>query len=633
MKNIKKIILLAAMLVLMVFVLSGCGAKVSGTMTIDENFAGKRDIIVALDSDDLSHVTGGIGGLENVIKGSIPPEMTYAIANNQITFTIEYKDINDYRNKVTKIIAAGVTESEKAEESHIVPEIIYERNESYFKKGILFSENFTNIDLVDWYREALRTADIIDESESNWFEKGNNIVTIEGTEYDCGDKLSVEDQDNACISSCDVITEVMVDGTIEREIRFTADESIIEKLSEKGCELESYLKALSGENVAFTSESDDGSVDYIFTINASNAEDLVKKTNKVMQNENNKFSIETTLSEEQKGVANVSVSEVIDGSFYLDYNSRHPLSHTIKVYNNADFKGGVTGENEFEDVYDNEGSINYSPSSTAEYSFAFDWQIEFEKINFNVNLNSEDDVEVSFECEFSETLPEEMRKSAIERVKDFVDAEDCEETDEGITISLSGDVFTVSQKINDIFAKAASTQDAEDDEYFSISNINEFDTIALFTEGSSCEIFYDFTPLFGESDVFVEESDGFLSGKYYPSATTNDEGETYISACGSVSIYTKEADFVAIIIATFSLIVAVFGVIFALKNLDELKKFIAELKEKKTAAAQNASEETDAPQQEPQQEPQPQEPQETVDAQPSVPTQDTETNDDEEDIL
>ena len=51
------------MLVLMVLVLAGCGANVSTSMTIDENFAGKRDITLTLDSSDVSEITGGITGI------------------------------------------------------------------------------------------------------------------------------------------------------------------------------------------------------------------------------------------------------------------------------------------------------------------------------------------------------------------------------------------------------------------------------------------------------------------------------------------------------------------------------------------------------------------------------------------
>ena len=185
MKTIRKL-LLAVLALLAVCVLTGCGAKVSSDMTVSKDFAGSREIVLDIASDDLEKVEGGIKALEKIIKADIPDEMTYKInhqddGSEQIVFTITFEDLEGYREKITTILDAGVTEEE--EENKIVPEIRFEYSDTYFKKGVVFQENFNNVDLVDWFREGIREAGIITESESNWSETADSIVTIEGVEY------------------------------------------------------------------------------------------------------------------------------------------------------------------------------------------------------------------------------------------------------------------------------------------------------------------------------------------------------------------------------------------------------------------------------------------------------------------
>ncbi|MBR6501845.1 MAG: hypothetical protein IKT42_00220 [Clostridia bacterium] len=586
MKNVKKIVLLFGLLLLMVFALSGCGANVSGSMTIDKNFAGTREVIVAIDSDDLSSVTGGMTGLENVIKSSIPSQMSYKIEGTTITFSISFANITEYREKVTAIIAAGVTESEKTDGDYITPVVNYERNESYFKKGIMLEENFNNMDLIDWYREALRTANIISESESNWYETGKLNVTLEGSDYSFSSNVDIDEQENTCLSNCNVTTKLLVDGTFEREIVFAANDSDVKALAEKGCELATYFKEFAKDGVTFAAETDDdGNGTYTFTIKADTAEDLLKKTNVIMQNENSKFTVTTTLDEEKLGIAHVAIDEVIDASFYLDYESDNDVTHTIYVYNNAEKVIATYGEKETRCHENEDGSVWYYPNKNTEYHFEFDWQIEFEKVNFSVTPIGEGEIEVAFDCEFADVLPEDMKKSAIDRIKGFLESTECEETDNGVKFSFSGDVATVTLQINKVVQNASGYEGEEAQQYFCVDHIAEFDTYSLFTAGQCCDISYDFTALFGDVKLYVDQTEGFMSSKYYEGVALDDEGEYYIEASGNLAVYTKDLAWMSVIITAISLILLIFGVIFALKNLSELKSFIASLKEKKAAKA------------------------------------------------
>ena len=73
---------------------------------------------------------------------------------NILTFNIEFKNLEDYRTKVEKIIRAGSNEK-------LIPNVVYENLNTVFKKGVKFTENFTSFDLLQWYFDAVKEAGII----------------------------------------------------------------------------------------------------------------------------------------------------------------------------------------------------------------------------------------------------------------------------------------------------------------------------------------------------------------------------------------------------------------------------------------------------------------------------------------
>ena len=606
----------------MMFLLSGCGADVSTKMTVDENFAGKRVIKLFISDDDLGKVTGGINGLKNVVKKNIPKAMSYKVASAEggknITFTIAFKDIKDYRTKVTSIINAGVTAEEKTKGNLLVPEVVYEKNESYFKKGIKFTENFDSVDLLDWFREALRKAKIISESESNWFEYGDTVLVMEGTEYTPGRQLKVDTQENTCLDSLDVTTKILLDNTIERTIVFSANEETVTKLSEKGCELETYFKDFVSGDDTFKAEQNEeyGGWKYTFSIKADTAEALTEKTNKIMQTETNTFVLEATVDPEKTGFAKVNIKENIDASFYLDFGSSREVVSNIYVYNNAELIKLAAGEAEVSYNKTEDGTgITYYPSSTLEYDFSYDWQIEFEKLKLDVDSSFfGDDVTVTLDCELFDALSKEMKDSAKKRIQEFLDSEESYKTDDnGITIEITGAAKDVEKKLNDMIGKAAQSakvetvqenseeyyeeepkeEPVENEGYFTIET-EEVTTGNIFTDGKVLKVDYNLAPVFGEAQIKVENKSDFLSAKYYQGDVTTDKDAKYVFASGNIAVYKLTPSIIGFGIGLVTLILLVVGIILLLGSLKKLKEYLAEQKKvraekAKAIAEQNAA--------------------------------------------
>lgn len=324
------------LLALIICFTAACGADISTKLTVDDSFNGTREITAVIDIDDITKVTGGAAALEQVIKESKPADMDYTVKNNGgntvITFTIKFSGLEEYRTKINNIIDAG-----RAEDSELVPEVVFETGKTYFKEGFRLSENFTSVDLLNWYINALEESGIISESQGNWYEIGENKIVFSGKEYSSGSRLEADEQIKRCLSGINVTTTVTTAGDFERVIEFTSDNDTEEELEKAGCVLEEYLKNLCPEGDKFekTSEEDSYNNTYAFTLNADSAEELVEKTDAVLQTKN-KLSITAEALENTPGTAAISVTESIDGTYYIDYDSSRVTSR-LKVYDGVEY--------------------------------------------------------------------------------------------------------------------------------------------------------------------------------------------------------------------------------------------------------------------------------------------------------
>ena len=189
-----KVLCLIVSLVLLVALLVGCGANVSTVMdisTANGGFAGSRVITLLIGNDDLDSVTGGMTGLETVLTENLPADLTYAISNpseteSQITFTLAFTSMDDYKTKVTNILALDA-------ENEIVPEIVFEKSDNLFRRGMKYTENFQSFDLLRWYFNALQTANIINErnpvcygTDARW---ANHLYPVYMTESYCKNRF------------------------------------------------------------------------------------------------------------------------------------------------------------------------------------------------------------------------------------------------------------------------------------------------------------------------------------------------------------------------------------------------------------------------------------------------------------
>lgn len=574
MKN-KKIGLLLIPLLLMICILAGCGAVINTELNITKDFAGQRKIDVIINNDDLkSYVTGGINALKKAADSKLPSEMSCALSEvddgSCLTFTIDFKSIDDYREKVAAVIDAGSNKE-------LTPEIEYENLDTIFKKGVKLNENFTSFDLLQWYFDAVKEANIItNSSTSDWYEIKDNKIVLDSVEYDSYSKLSVNKQELCCLDSIYVNTILNIDGTFSREFRFLASDTTVEELSEKGCNLSSYISNLASEDDTYSESTDKATNEYIITVKADDTKQLVEKTNKILQT-SNEFSLDIESNSEKVGNANVTIEEKLDGSFYLDYSSSDPLHSTIVPYdNNCKLIKCDNAE-----VLANDGKLGYTPSPAMKYCFDLDWKISFASVEIITDISSNDKAVVDFVFTSEETLQEDLKESAVEALKASCgEYGEFSENGDIATVSFTGSIDELNNKISS-FIRSNDTAATEEKTYFEIS-FSKSETTSNFTNAYSGKITYDLSPIIGNTRITFNDVDGIFTDYYYQGYfATDDDGNKIINSIGEVSFTLVKFSFLIAALFIISCIVLIVGIILLVVKRKELLNIISNIKNKK----------------------------------------------------
>lgn len=565
MRGIKRTVAIITSLILVICLLAGCGATINTKMSFDKSFAGQRQIDVRIASSDLSEVSGGITSLQSIADANIPEGMTYTVSsdgdNTVMTFVIAFNGLEDYRNKVSAIINKGDAESE--------PSIYYEDLDTVFKKGIKFNENFTSFDLLNWYFNALKTANIINSDSSNWYELGDSTVIIDGTEYETNSQMNVEEQELCCLDRICVYTYFNIDGSFKRVITFSAEEDTVNELKNKDCELDKYLKKLISKDDILETSQEDGNYLFTVTLNAKDAKELVKKTDSVLQTKNS-FSCVITENGKNDGKAKVKITEKLDGSYYLDYDSSSPLESTFYLFDNIEI---VDNDEDYDFDYN---QLTYYPNATNETVFDFNWKISFASVQINADFHGKDSSSIDFVFTSEKSLDDKLKNSAVKSLQKACEKHGkFKESDGSCTVSFSGKTKDVIKEINKFLCGNGKSEDAN---YFSIS-LFDGETNSKLTKSICGEISYDLSNIIGNTQVTFNDKEGFLKACYYDGDFTIDEdGNKTSSSTNTITIILIKPSLLNLILFILFLAFAICGIILLLINRKSLVNIIKNFK-------------------------------------------------------
>lgn len=572
-----KIICVTAMLVLFTALLAGCGARVSTTMTVDAangNFAGSRVMTLLIENEDLSKVTGGMPALETVITQSMPADLSYIVSypsetQSQITFTLAFTSLDDYKTKVTNLLAADA-------ENTLVPEITFEKNETVFRKGLKFEENFDTVNLLKWYQNAIAAANIITESSSNWYEMGDTVLVVDGTTLDTyGSRYDYDKVDERFLNSCDVRTVMNVNGTYDRTITFEASKSSLEDLTEVNENFAGYMQSIATEGITYATETDPDTerTSYIYTITGVSAEDLVAKTNAIMQTPDNTFAVTITPKEGVAGKAVVSIQESLNGSFYMDADY-HSVDSTIVTYPNFRLTDGNASTN-----YSENELYCYTKGGEA-YTLTGDWLVGYEKAELKIKASSPKKMTAQLILKASDSLAAEIRDIAFSALEAAC-ANNAKFSKDGntATCEFTGNADELADKI-DAFVKVYQPPKEDEDVEYGEVFLKELATASKFTKGLYGTLDINLYPVLGNTKLYISTEGGTEIADQLEADETGKFSETDVS----LRFYAVNMNFIMLIVAAVFGVLLLGGAAIAVINREGFAIWIAEMKAKSAPA-------------------------------------------------
>ena len=152
----KKILVMVLLFALLV--LSGCGIKLTSKVNIGENFSGTRTMTCTFSTSDFQHFfNGSQKDLDQTIKDTCPSQLSYKKTSDDgdtiYTFYLKFSSLDDYREKVGKIL-------------NFSPKITWQYGDSPFVSGLIYQENFSSTDLMTWLYTALYEENYVDKDSA-----------------------------------------------------------------------------------------------------------------------------------------------------------------------------------------------------------------------------------------------------------------------------------------------------------------------------------------------------------------------------------------------------------------------------------------------------------------------------------
>lgn len=555
-------------LALLLTLFAGCGARVTTVMTVDEKFSGTRVITLTINPEDMQYVTGGKEALNKVVKANLPKDLTYTSAKDEagqisMVFILSFSGLEDYRAKVGRLIALD-------KNNKISPMVKFETQNTKFKKGVKVEENFSSADLMKWLLNAVEAAKIVTEgSASNWYEMGTDKLVMGGQTYTMtgGHNINLNKQTDHCLNRGEVTTTLLPDGKIQRVISLIAYKDTVKEFEEANGSLKDYMASVAKDGITFeavTKEHENTWYNYTFT--AANAEEVVAKTNAILQTKTNAFSLEISPKEEKVGMATIKLTEALDGSYYFSNNA--PFRSKFVLYTNAKkVKGpGSYGERRNEFIY--------NPIDTVKNEFLCDWQVSFKDVSLEMKARNAKKMDMKLTFTADETLPENIRAIAMDALeKAAKDTGKFKKKGASATLSFSGKTEKVAAQVNGFVKNYVTLQGdtPKQDNSYCVVSLDTLNTPSKFTKGTYGDMRMSLGPVLGDMKLKLVTSGGLSKMQITSDVSKDEEGNQFVGANMHVSFTLVRMNFLTVIFTVLFVALLVAGVLIAILRRDDFK--------------------------------------------------------------
>jgi|GEM_PF-2026457 len=162
--------------------LAACGADVNTQLELDKNYSGERQFVLTMAESDADTLSGGVDAAEQAFQSHLPDALAFEGIESvedgyKATFTMQFDDVADYRNKITSLLdASDIAESER--------DMNVQVDEQQLVTSIVFEEDFYNDELMGWASDALIEEGVVPGTTPVLTSNGTASVVFNGEEVD-----------------------------------------------------------------------------------------------------------------------------------------------------------------------------------------------------------------------------------------------------------------------------------------------------------------------------------------------------------------------------------------------------------------------------------------------------------------
>lgn len=496
MRYIKKIITVVFLAAIFACIFTGCEDQIqlNTAMNINKDFSGTRVMQLEISKSSFeSNSNKSIDEVASLIKSSCPSEMKLDFQDTgdsyQYTFTIEFKNQDEYTQKVCAILGRDVT-----------AQISMPNN--IFSSGIIVHEDFTSEELLNWVSDALHDNDVT--SQSDIFSNNGSTVTACGKVYPVtSSQISISDISYTNVIGIDIFTDIINSDTFSRSIliRIPKEEWLVKK--------EAIHKYASGNvpgECTYAEEESDSEVTLVFSLKEVSLSAMEEKMKQIL--DYNSYHIESAASasdqEKNSDAANQKSSteseyqkpfniktgytEYLDLSAYagsssgkitLNYYVQKAVGGDQKVQylSNGEYINGLLSDSQNSDY----SVVEIRDFSANSIQVSSETDYAAEKIELKTELKSNSNVAKVVELTIAPQPNDSDKALILENLKGLSkDATKIEYSKTGdsqavITITINGDIKGVNKTVGSLFGSNNSITHFKEKGFFKLNKTGVFD--------------------------------------------------------------------------------------------------------------------------------------------------------------
>ena len=329
MKYLKKIIAATVLAISLTLILTGCSDQIQlkTSLNINNDFSGSRVILLEITKSSFeSNSEKGIGEVVSLINSCCPPEMISEFKDGadsyQYTFTINFKDQDEYIQKVRSILG------QEAEVKIFAPNNI-------FSSGLIVDENFSSQQLLSWLIKILQENNVV--SRSDIFSDNGSTLSFGDKAYSVENpQISVSDLTYTNVSGIDIYTDLATSSTISRTVKIKIPKE--EWLSKKDA-IQEYTSTNVPEGCTYNVDESGDETQIIFSLDAVDFKTLKEKMKVILDTD--AYTIENKINTDEANHDADSQGIDADNNYEKPFSIKTGFTEYLDL---SSYAGSASGE-------------------------------------------------------------------------------------------------------------------------------------------------------------------------------------------------------------------------------------------------------------------------------------------------